>query len=189
MLHNKRAQISETYVIGKRFSLPSLGAGGVGGWLRQQQPAFSAPSEMGPGTLGCSAWSWTNISFGNKIQRNYKGLKIAVCVHNWDKLGKIRNKNTKKKKQNPTTNWKNQPNSHPTAMSKELGAKAGYCSCPLHTTPPKGWANHLSRPSDLTHGHTATLALYRESACPPSPPHPTLGANKGTCCLFLLPLL
>ena len=170
--------------MGKRFSLLSLWAGRVGGWLRQQQPAFSAPSDMGPGTLCCSACSWTNVSFGNKIQRNYKGLKIAVCVHTWDKLGTTRNKNTKKK--HPKTK---RPNSHPTAMSEELGAKAGYCSCPLHTTPPKGWANHLSCPSDLTHGHIATLAPYKESACPPSPPRPTQGANKGTCCLFLLPLL
>ena len=31
-----------------------------------------------------------------------------------------------------------------------LGAKSGYCTCPLHTTLPKGWANHLSHPTRLT---------------------------------------
>ena len=103
MLHNKQLQILETFVIGKRFSLPSLWAGRVGAWLRQQQPVFSAPSEMGPGTLCCSACSWTNVSFGNKIQRNSKGLKIAVCVHNWDKLRTTRNKQTNKNKK-PKTN-------------------------------------------------------------------------------------
>ena len=189
MLHNKRPQISETYVIVKRFSLPSLGAGGVGGWLRQQQPAFSAPSEMGPRTLGCSACSWTNISFGNKIQRNYKGLKIAVCVHSWDKLGKIRNKNTKENPQNPQQTEKTNPTVTQLPCLKNWEQKQGTAHVPCIQYHQKGWANHLSRPSDLTHGHTATLALYRESACPPSPPRPTLGANKGTCCLFLLPLL
>ena len=27
---------------------------------------------------------------------------------------------------------------NPNATSKELGAKAGYCTCPLHTAPPRG---------------------------------------------------
>ena len=30
------------------------------------------------------------------------------------------------------------------------GAKQGYFACLLHTTPTKGWANHLSSPSGLT---------------------------------------
>ena len=47
-------------------------------------------------------------------------------------LGK-RVKETKKKK-NLTTTF------------EESGAKAGYCACPLHTTPPKGWENHRSYP-------------------------------------------
>ena len=47
-------------------------------------------------------------------------------------------------------------------------AKAGYCACPLHTPPPKGWANHLSQPSGETSGHTPTLSPYKEQACPPS---------------------
>ena len=34
----------------------------------------------------CNAWTRTNISSSNKIQRNYKGLKIAVCMHSWGKL-------------------------------------------------------------------------------------------------------
>jgi len=31
----------------------------------------------------------------------------------------------------------------PTAISEVPGTKAGYCTCPLHTTPPKGWKDHL----------------------------------------------
>ena len=94
--------------------------------------------DLGPGTLCCSACTWTNVSSSNKIQRNYKGLKITVCMHSWDKLWKTRYKKTK----------------NPTATSEVWGAKAGYCACILHTAPPRGWAEHLShppsRPLDLT---------------------------------------
>ena len=34
---------------------------------------------LGPGTLGCSACTRKTISSSNKIQRNYKGLKMTVC--------------------------------------------------------------------------------------------------------------
>lgn len=30
--------------------------------------------------------SLDKVSSSHKIQRNYKGLKIAVCTHNWDKF-------------------------------------------------------------------------------------------------------
>ena len=55
-----------------------------------------------------------------------------------------------------------------TATFEEPGAKAGYCACPLHTTPPKGRAEHLSHPPGLTPGHTPTLTPYKKEACPPS---------------------
>ena len=51
---------------------------------------------LGPGTLCCSACIWTNIFSSNKIQRNYKGLKITVCMHSWGKLWTARYKKTKK---------------------------------------------------------------------------------------------
>ena len=41
---------------------------------------------LGPETLCCSACSWTNVSWSNKIQRNYKGLTITACMHSWAKL-------------------------------------------------------------------------------------------------------
>ena len=44
---------------------------------------------------------------------------------------------------------------NPTDTSEEPGTKAlngkqkrGYWACPLHTIPPKGWANHLSHTSN-----------------------------------------
>jgi len=43
-----------------------------------------------------------------------------------------------------------------TVTSEEPRAKAGYCTCPLHTAP-LGWAKHLSHPSSLTSGLTPTL--------------------------------
>ena len=74
----------------------------------------------------------------------------------------------------------------PTATSEEPGAKTGcreqtLCMS-LHSTPPKGWAKHLSHPSSLTPGHTPTPTPYKEQAPPPLP----RGANKGNCYLFLL---
>ena len=47
------------------------------------------------------------------------------------------------------------------------GAKAGYCTCPLNTLPPKGWAKLLSHTSSLTPEHTSTLTPYKVQA-PPS---------------------
>ena len=44
------------------------------------------------------------------------------------------------------------------------GTKAGYHTCPLHTIPPKIWADHLSQASGLTHGHTSTLTPFKEPA-------------------------
>ena len=103
---------------------------------------------LGPGTLCCSACTWTNISLSNKIQRNYKGLIITACMCSWGKFWTTRYKKTK----------------NPTATSGDLGAKAGYCACPLHSTPPKGWVNHLSHPSSPTPGHASTLTPYKEPA-------------------------
>ena len=47
-----------------------------------------------------------------------------------------------------------------------LGTKAGYWTCPLHTTPPKGWAKHLSHPCSPTPGHTPTLTPCKDQASP-----------------------
>ena len=59
------------------------------------------------------------------------------------------------------------------------GAKARYCTCPLHSIPPEGWANHLSCTSILTPG-------------PPLPsPHignqlsPHWRMSKRTCYFFM----
>lgn len=43
---------------------------------------FETGWDQVPGThcSGCSACTWTNVSSSNKIQRNYKGLKVTVCM-------------------------------------------------------------------------------------------------------------
>ena len=51
----------------------------------------------------------------------------------------------------------------PTATSEESGAKAGYCTCPLHSTPPKGRADHLRHPSSPPRTHP-THTLYKVQA-------------------------
>ena len=89
------------------------------------------------------------------------------CTH--AQLGQIMDKKIQKDK-----------NKKPTATSEEPGAKAGYCACPLHTPPPKGWVKHLSQPSGLTPGPSPTLTPCNE------PAHSPQRASKGTCCLFSL---
>ena len=50
--------------------------------------------------------------------------------------------------------------------NRVLGAKAEYCAFPLHSTPPKWGAKHLSHPSGLTPGHTPTFTPHRTSSPP-----------------------
>ena len=59
-----------------------------------------------------------------------------------------------------------QKKTKPTATSEELGAKAGYYACLLHSTPQKGWANQLSQPSGLTSGHIPTFTPHKQPAAP-----------------------
>ena len=136
----------------------------VGCGVREKKRKWA---RLGPVTLCCSACTWTNVSWSNKIQINYKGLKITVCMCSWGKLW---------------TKYKKRPKS-PTAALEEPGAKAGHCACPLHTAPPKAWADHLSHPSGPTPGHTPTLTPYKKQACPLLSEQ----ASKRTCGLFLLP--
>ena len=109
----------------------------------------------------------------NKMQRNYMGLKTTVCMCSWDKF--------------QTKDTKNQKTQLPLLKNLEqkkqvLEAKAGYCSCPLKSTPPEGQAKHLSHPSGPTPGHTPTLNPYKKQT------HPSLRekVSKETSCLFLL---
>ena len=76
---------------------------------------------------------------------------------------------------------------HPTATSKELGAKivcqeqkqgTAHAPCTQHH---KEVGKTLKPLSCLTPGHTPTLTPYKE------PAHPVSGVSQGTCYLFLLP--
>ena len=109
----------------------------------------------------------------NKMQRNYMGLKITACMCSWDKF---QAKDTNKPKK-PIATFE-----EPGAKNQVLGAKAGYCSCPLKLTPPEGWAKHLSHPSGPTPGHTPTLIPYKKQ----THPSPREQVSKETSCLFSL---
>ena len=73
---------------------------------------------------------------------------------------------------------------HPTATFDEPGTKAGYCACPLHTTPPNGWADHLSHSSTLTPGHTPTSNRIRNKLA--LPPGSEQAMETVVCSHFLL---
>ena len=53
------------------------------------------------------------------------------------------------------------------------------CSCHLHTAQPR----RVREAKHLPPGHTSTLSLHKEQACPP------LAASKDTCCVFSVPSL
>ena len=95
-------------------------------WITQLSQAGTWDS-----LLQCrSACTWTHLSSSYKTQRNSMGLKITVDTRSWGKFWtqKIqKDKKTKKTKK-------------PTAISEELGAKAGYCACPAAHNTAKGWA-------------------------------------------------
>ena len=107
-------------------------------------PAFETGWDLGPGTLCCNACTWTNISWSYKIQRNYKGLKITVCMHSWGKFC--------------TKRYKKRPKS-PSATSEEPRAKAG-----------KGVGNK-SRVLRMPPAHTTTKGVGK-SPKPPLRPDP-----------------
>ena len=82
-----------------------------------------------------------NIPSNNKIQRNYKGLKITTCVCSWGKLW--------------TTRYK-KPNTQ-LSLLKSREQKEGTAHASPPTTPPKGWASHLRHLSGPISGPAPTL--------------------------------
>ena len=91
-------------------------------------------------------------------RKKLEGTK-SNCVH--VQLGQILNKRYKKTPKKPNCHfWRAR------SKNRELVAKAGYCACPLHTTPPKGWTNDPSHPSGQTPGYIPTLIPYKERARP-----------------------
>ena len=104
----------------------------------------------------CNACTWTNVSSSYKIQVNYKGLKITVCVHSW---GKFWTKDTKrpKKAQLPLLKSREQ--------KQGVGSKSGVLRMPPALNTTKWWAEHLSHPSGPTPGPIPTY------------PHPIQGTS------------
>ena len=152
------------------------------GWVRLtpatgcyivQNPLINSETswDLGPGTLCCSARTWTNISLSSKMQRNYKGLKVTTYMQSWGKLWTTRYERPKKK---PNCYfWRIQ------SKSTVMGAKAGYCTWPVNTTLPKQWVDHLNHPSGLT----PTLIPWKA----PARPHLGEWASKGSCYLLSFP--
>ena len=113
--------------------------------LDHLQIFFSTEAEIGwdleAGTLCCSACTLINISLGNKMQINYKGL--TKTTNKWHKLCITMYKKTK----------------IPTATSKKQRAKTIFWEqkrdiAHLRYTQYHQRANHLSQHFSLIPGHT-----------------------------------
>jgi len=89
-------------------------------------------------------------------------------MHKWGKLMAVRYKKTKK------------TNCHFWRAGNKNSIRS-RSACPLHSTTPKGWANHPSHTSSLSPGHTLTLIPYKE------PTHPHLGTKQGNLSLVFAP--
>ena len=91
------------------------------------------------------------LSWSNKIQTNCKGLKTTVCLISWRQIMDNKIQNEPKKFRLPLLkSWEQK--------KRVLGAKAGCCACPLHTSP-KRWADHLSYPSSPTLRHIPVVVV------------------------------
>ena len=77
-------------------------------------------TRLQPGTFCCGACAWTNISSSSKVQRNYKGLKLAACSHSPGKVWTTRHKEAKK---HHCRFWR-------AGARTGVGGEAGYCAPP-----------------------------------------------------------
>ena len=100
------------------------------------------------GTLCCSSCTWTDLSSSNKIQRNYKGLKITECMCSWDK---VRTKDTKGPRE---------PNCH---FWRVRGKSRAWCMPPALSTP-KGKGGPPKTPLQRYPWIQPTLTLHKVQA-------------------------
>lgn len=85
--------------------------------------SFNLWNMPGTWTFCYNACTWTNISWNDKIQRNYKELKnncVIAGVRSWSKFWQ-RYKRTKMSKCHSGKSCE---------QKQGWGAKAGYCACP-----------------------------------------------------------
>ena len=92
----------------------------------------------------CNACTWTNLSSSNKTQRHYQGLKITVCMCNWDKLWI---KDTKRPKKKPNCHfWKAGSKSPVLRMPHELNTTKGVGKAPKPPLWPDPWTHLYPHP-------------------------------------------
>jgi len=80
------------------------------------------------------------------------GLKINACTEGWSKFW---TKDTERPK-NPTATFE-KPGTEIECWEQKQGTE----HAPLNSTPPEGWANHLSHPPSQNPGHTAIFTPYK----------------------------
>ena len=116
----------------------------------------------GPRILNCSACTWTHISWSNRIQRNYKELKITACMCSWGKL---------------LTRYKKTRTQPLFLMSQEQKQGTGHDSC---TQRHQGVGRPPKPPSSLTRNQPQPSPSSRDQLA-------LLDSEPGTCYLSSLP--
>ena len=180
----------------------------------------------------CSACTWRNVSSSNKTRRNCKGLKITVCVHNWGTwrvwlcarslgwawlfespciIAQRASLSVGFSRQNkemgchfPLQIYGRQDTTKPKKPNCHFWRiRAGYCACPLHTTPSIQFSHSTVSDSLWAHGlqhvrlpcpslsprvcsNSCPLSQWciqpSHPLSPPSPPALSISQNQG---LFL----
>lgn len=95
--------------------------------------------DLGPSAAVLQSLHLTHLSSSNKRQRDYMGLKIALCMRSWGKFS--------------TKRYKDKKNIQlPFLKSGEQKPGCRERKSPS-TEPHKGWAKHPSHPSSRTPTH------------------------------------
>ena len=127
-------------------------------WLLS--PSWSANRKrevgLGPGTLCCNACTWTSLLEQQNAKKKKKKYRTKNnCMHmQLDQILDPQNSKTKKSSWQLWGAW---------SKNRASGAKAEYGTHPLHSTPPRGWADHPSHPHP--HPIQETSLPYHQGSC------------------------
>ena len=115
-------------------------------------------------------WQNTNKLYGAKNN----------CVH--AQLGQILDKRSKETEKPNCHFWRAWSKTGCQEQNWVSGTKAEYWACPLHTSLPEGWADHLRHPAVWPPGHTPVLTALQDCFSPPRGAGESVVCSLSQCC-------